>query len=148
MADENLEAVRRVCTEWERGDWASTADLFDPDLEVRFSSTSFPDGGTYHGGRAVLDAWERWLEVWDEFSMDFEDLIVRGERIVALNRLHGRGRESGASVRRRGRRGVRVRAGRHQAHGLLRPAGGSGGRGMIARYLPPRVQAAPRRTAR
>jgi ketosteroid isomerase-like protein len=98
MADENLEAVRRVCTEWERGDWASTAELFDPDLEVRFSSTSFPDGGTYRGGRAVLDAWERWLEVWDEFSMDFEDLIVRRERIVALNRLHGRGRESGASV--------------------------------------------------
>ena len=90
--------MQRVCAEWERGDWASTTELFDPDLEVRFSATSFPDGGVYRGGRAVLDAWGRWLEVWDEFSIDFEDLIVRGERIVALNTLHGRGSGSGASV--------------------------------------------------
>jgi ketosteroid isomerase-like protein len=94
----NLDAVRDVLADWERGDWASSAELFDPDLEVVFSTTSFPDAGTYHGGRAVLDAWGRWLEAWDEFSMEFDDVIARGERIVALNRLHGRGKESGVPV--------------------------------------------------
>jgi ketosteroid isomerase-like protein len=70
----------------------------DPELEVVFSTTSFPDAGTYRGGRAVLDAWGRWLEVWDDFSMEFQDVIDNGERIVALNRLHGRGKESGVPV--------------------------------------------------
>jgi ketosteroid isomerase-like protein len=98
MSRENVDAVRQVCADWERGNWASAAELFDPELEVEFSTTSFPDAGTYRGGRAVLDAWRRWLEVWDDFRMDLEDLIDNGERIVALNRLHGRGKESGVPV--------------------------------------------------
>jgi ketosteroid isomerase-like protein len=98
VSQESLEAVREVLADWERGDWASSAERFDPDLEVVFSATSFPDAGTYRGGRAVLDAWGRWLEAWDEFSMEFDDVLGRGERIVALNRLHGRGKESGVPV--------------------------------------------------
>jgi ketosteroid isomerase-like protein len=98
MSRENVEAVRRVCADWERGDWASSAELFDSDLEVEFSTGSFPDAGTYRGGRAVLDAWGRWLEAWDDFAMQLEDLVGDGTRIVALNRLHGRGKESGVPV--------------------------------------------------
>src|ERR687896_131196 len=100
MSRENVDAVRQVCADWERWNWASAAELFDAELEVEFSTTSFSDAGTYRGGRAVLDAWRRWLEVWDDFRMDLEDLIDNGERIVALNRLHGRGKESGVPVAR------------------------------------------------
>jgi ketosteroid isomerase-like protein len=100
MADENVEAVRRVCAHWERGDWAGPDEVFDPNLEVVFATSSFPDPGTYRGGRTVLDAWRRWLEVWDDFSMTFEDLIDNGTLIVALNRLHGHGKESGVPVER------------------------------------------------
>jgi ketosteroid isomerase-like protein len=98
MSRENLDAVRQVCAQWERGEWSAGVGLIDPDVEVVFSTTSFPDAGTYRGGRAVLDAWRRWLEVWDDFSTEFEDVIDGGERIVALNHLHGRGKESGAPV--------------------------------------------------
>jgi ketosteroid isomerase-like protein len=100
MAEQEVEAVRRVCAHWERGDWAGPAELFDRDLEVIFSTTSFPDPGTYRGGRAVLDAWGRWLEAWDDFVIVFEELIDNGDRIVALNRLRGHGKESGVPVER------------------------------------------------
>jgi ketosteroid isomerase-like protein len=103
MAQENLDAVRQVCAYWEAGEWAAGEGLFDPELEVIFSTTSFPDAGTYRGGRGALDAWRRWLEAWGEFSTEFEDPIPAGkvegrERIVGLNRLRGRGKESGVAV--------------------------------------------------
>jgi ketosteroid isomerase-like protein len=100
MAKEDVEAVRRVCAHWERGDWAGPDELFDPNVEAVFSTTSFPDPGTYRGGRAVLDAWRRWLEAWDDFNMVFEDVVDNGERIVAFNRLRGHGKESGVPVER------------------------------------------------
>jgi hypothetical protein len=53
MSQESLEAVRQVCAEWEQGNWGGP-DLFDPEVEVVFSTTSFPDAGMYHGGRATL----------------------------------------------------------------------------------------------
>ena len=52
---ENVELVRRVYADWERGQWAASADLFDPGLEVVFSASAFPDAGTYRGG--AREAW-------------------------------------------------------------------------------------------
>jgi ketosteroid isomerase-like protein len=98
MSQENVDAVRQACAAWERGEWAASAELFDPDLEVVYSTSAFPDAGTYRGGRVALDAWRHWLEAWEEFSMEFVDVIEAGEEIVALNRLRGRGKESGATV--------------------------------------------------
>ena len=49
-------------------------------------------------GRETLDAWGRWLDAWEEFSLELEDVIEAGEEIVALQRLRGRGKESGVTV--------------------------------------------------
>src|SRR5262245_36881036 len=98
MSQENVEVVRHTCAAWERGDWAASAASFARDLEVVYSSGAFPDAGTYRGGSRALDAWSRWLEAWEEFSMEFVDVIDAGENIVAFNRIRGRGKESGASV--------------------------------------------------
>jgi len=98
MSRENVELVWRVNAYWQRGDWQAGAELFDPDLEVVFSTSSFPDPGTYRGGRVALAAWSRWLEAWEEFSMEVDEVIEVGERVVTLNRLRGRGKVSGATV--------------------------------------------------
>jgi ketosteroid isomerase-like protein len=99
MSQENVEAVRQVNASWERAEWAASAELFDPEMEVVFSTTAFPDPGTYRGGRTALDAWGRWLEAWEDFSIELEDVIEAGESIVVtLNRLRGRGKGSGVTV--------------------------------------------------
>jgi ketosteroid isomerase-like protein len=98
MPEENVAVVRDVCAAWERGDWAARVGRYDPDLEVVYSTSAFPDAGTYRGGRVALDAWNRWLDAWEEFSMELVDLIDADEEIIALTRLRGRGRESGATV--------------------------------------------------
>jgi ketosteroid isomerase-like protein len=98
MSEENVGTVRQLFAFWERGEWQASAELFDPDFEAVFSATAFPDPGTYRGARATLDAWRRWLEAWEEFSLELEQTIGAGERVVALNRLRGRGKASGIAV--------------------------------------------------
>jgi ketosteroid isomerase-like protein len=98
MSQENVDVVRRTCAAWERGDWAASAEFFADGVEVVYSSSAFPDSGTYRGGSMALHAWRRWLEAWEEFSMEFVKVIDVGENVVALNRLRGRGKESGATV--------------------------------------------------
>jgi ketosteroid isomerase-like protein len=98
MSRENVVAVRQLFDYWEKGEWQASAELFDPDFEAVFSATAFPDPGSYRGARSTLDAWRRWLEAWDEFSLELEDTIATGDRVVALNRLRGRGKASGVAV--------------------------------------------------
>jgi len=98
MTNENVETVRRLFAYWERGEWQASAELFDPDFEAEFSASAFPDPGTYRGARRTLDAWMRWLEAWDEFNLELEEVIGASGKVVALNRLRGRGKVSGVAV--------------------------------------------------
>ena len=98
MPEEDVKVVRQTCAAWERGEWAASAEFFAHGLEVVYSSSAFPDAGTYRGGSVALNAWSRWLEAWEEFSMEFVDVIDADENIVALIRLRGRGTGSGATV--------------------------------------------------
>jgi ketosteroid isomerase-like protein len=98
MSAENVEAVRRLFAYWERGDWAASADLFEDGFEAVFSVTAFPDPGSYRGADSTLAAWRSWLEVWDEFGLELEEVIDAGSRVVALNRLRGRGKASGIAI--------------------------------------------------
>ena len=98
MPSGNTEVVRRLFAYWERGEWQASADLFDPFFEAVFSARAFPDPGTYRGARRTLDAWRRWLEAWEEFGLELEDVVDAGRRVVALNRLRGRGKASGVAV--------------------------------------------------
>jgi len=98
MSRENVETVRSLFDYWEQGDWQASAELFDPEFVAVFSSGAFPDPGTYRGARRTLDAWRSWLEAWEEFSLELEDAIPVGDRVVVLNRLRGRGKASGIAV--------------------------------------------------
>ena len=98
MSQENVDTVRSLFDYWEQGDWQASAELFDPEFVAVFSSGAFPDPGTYRGARRTLDAWRSWLEAWEEFSLELEDAIPVGERVVVLNRLRGRGKASGIAV--------------------------------------------------
>jgi len=98
MSEGNVDTVRSLFDYWEQGEWQASAELFDPEFVAVYSSGAFPDPGTYRGARRTLDAWRSWLEAWEEFSLELEDAIPVGERVIVLNRLRGRGKASGIAV--------------------------------------------------
>jgi ketosteroid isomerase-like protein len=102
MSQENLEIARRAVElirpfdESFRGSRVGT-DLLDPALEVHDHDS--PDLGVLRGHAGFL----RWIDDWDamEWTLEPEEFIDAGERVVVLARLSARGRGSGVSLVRR-----------------------------------------------
>jgi ketosteroid isomerase-like protein len=89
----NLDLVRSIYADWERGDFSS-ADWADPEIEWTAVGGPEPSSGT---GVATLDAaWRDFLEAWGEYHSVAEAFRPLGiHRVLVLNRARARGRASG-----------------------------------------------------
>jgi uncharacterized protein len=97
MPESNVEIVRRAYEAWNRGDFEAAAELLDSEIEWQMPS-NIPDAGTYRGPEEVRRRLEEFLEVWDEFKVNVEELIDEGDRVIALIRYGGLGSGSGIDV--------------------------------------------------
>ena len=98
MSDENVEVARQVFELWARGDFESGREFFDDTCEVRFSTTSFLLSGTHRIGRDALRTWVDFTEAFETLETGIDKALDRGERVVALAWIRGRGRTSGVDV--------------------------------------------------
>ena len=98
MSEENVEVVRQLSEHWERGDWVTGRELFDHRCELVFSVSGFPDPGLYRYGRDSLRAWSGFVDAFDEFDAEVEEIVEAGELVVAFVRIRCRGRASGADI--------------------------------------------------
>src|SRR5271165_1241453 len=93
---ENLDLVRSICANWERGDFSSV-EWAHPEIEF-----VVPDGlnpaswtglaGLAEGFRGFLSAWEGLRSEADEFRE------IDHERVLVLTHLSGRGKTSGLEL--------------------------------------------------
>jgi ketosteroid isomerase-like protein len=96
VASTNVEFVRSIYADWERGDWSSAA-WADPEIE--FVGADGPDPRTVRGIDKVGEAWAEFLEMWEEYRVEAEEFLeVEGDRVLVLVRLLGRGKASGLEV--------------------------------------------------
>jgi ketosteroid isomerase-like protein len=72
MASANLELARRVCAEWERGDYTSY-DWADPEIE--FVLADGPDPGRWHGPAGMAEGWGTRLRAWEDFRQEAEEYL-------------------------------------------------------------------------
>ena len=97
MAEANVEALQRGYEALNRGDLSVVLELLDPDIEWHQPERS-PDAGT-HTGR---DSFERFLSSWidsfDGFQVEPEQVVERDDKLIAVVRQSGRGRASGILV--------------------------------------------------
>jgi ketosteroid isomerase-like protein len=90
---ENLDLVRSIYADWERGDFSS-ADWADPEIEFAF--VDGPEPGRWTGLQEMSARYGEWLNGWKDFRAEPEELIVvDSTRILALVHNSGRGRASG-----------------------------------------------------
>ena len=105
MSEENVEVVRRVFenaqTAYEHGYFQESlsveAGLLDPDFELVPAAELTTEH--YRG----YDGWERFMQNWTEgfnqWSFELEQLVDSGlDRVVAIARQRGIGKESGVPV--------------------------------------------------
>ena len=98
MSQENVEVVRQVYDCWNRGDFEAAVKMLDPRV-LWHGYSHLPEAGPREG----IDEVRRWAdafrEAWGEIQVRVERLIdVDDESVLALVRMMGRGRGSGAAV--------------------------------------------------
>jgi ketosteroid isomerase-like protein len=71
-----------------RGDAEAALDAFDP--EVDWDGRNFPDGVVGRGRQAVLDHTVHWASIWNDWTVELEDLTQVGpETVIAYIRERG-----------------------------------------------------------
>jgi uncharacterized protein len=98
MSQENVEVVERSIDALKRADVEALTDLIDEEVVVR--DHDIPDSGDYRGYTGLAQWFEDWGAAWAEWSVEPEEFIDAGDRVVAVLRLHARGLGSGVEVKR------------------------------------------------
>jgi len=91
----NLELVRSIYADWERGDFRSTAWV-DPSIELVV--TEGLDRDVLQGRDSAAQGWREWLSAWDGYRARADEYrVLDDERVLVLGRMSGRGRIGGVS---------------------------------------------------
>jgi ketosteroid isomerase-like protein len=101
-SEENLEVVRRAREAFNSRDLQALEEMSDPELEF-ISALAAVDAGEniYRGPQTWARYFARMDETWDDWQVeDFRTVDAGEDRVVAIFRLAGTGKSSGASVER------------------------------------------------
>lgn len=97
MSAQNVEVVRGIYEAIASGDVPAFLGALDPEVELR-SPESLPYGGTYRGPQEVGERYfGTFMQLFEEFRFEADELIDAGDRVIGIARLSGRARESGAT---------------------------------------------------
>jgi hypothetical protein len=94
---ENLDLVRSIYADWERGDFSADGWA---DSEIEYARLGWgPDDGVSMGLDGMASVFRSWLSAWTGWKLVAEDYLeVDRERVLVPYRFTGRGKTSGMEV--------------------------------------------------
>jgi ketosteroid isomerase-like protein len=94
MSQENVEIVRRIYEAWGQGDFRTRIGDLDEHV-VLVIQPDFPEFGVFLGLDGVRDYMRRFLDQWDQLTIQATHLRAVGDTVLAAIVQHGKGRASG-----------------------------------------------------
>ena len=96
-SDEVIAALREGYEALNRGDVSAVLELIDPELRWEEGGRS-PEAGNYSGRESFERYIRSWLDSFEDFRIEVEEIRDEGERLVVVARQSGRGRASGVPI--------------------------------------------------
>ena len=94
---EPLEKLKALYEEWGDGDYTGHAEFFHPEMTTETFGMGDPIRADSYEG--FVEVMRDWLSAWERpLRIEAEEFIQSGDRILALVRWKGRGKESGAEM--------------------------------------------------
>ena len=104
MSQKNVEIVRSIVADWERGDFTS-AEWADDKIE--FVLPDGPDPGSWTGIAAMGDAWGRRISTAESFRIEAEEFReLDDERVLVLTPVSGRSKTTRLDLGQMSRKGA------------------------------------------
>jgi ketosteroid isomerase-like protein len=97
VAEPNVNALKRGYAALNRGDLSVVLELLHPEIEWHEPAPS-PDAGTHRGRESFERFLRGWLESFEDFRVEPEQIVERGDVLIAVVRQSGKGRASGVGV--------------------------------------------------
>jgi ketosteroid isomerase-like protein len=94
MSQDNVDRLRAFCTRWGM-DQEPDFSLLDPD--VVFEDDILPDhaGEAYRGHEGMMRAIRTWLQPYERFTIELEDVVGSGDRLVSIHRFRATAQHTG-----------------------------------------------------
>jgi ketosteroid isomerase-like protein len=107
MASANLDLVRSIYAEWERGDFAPVAWAHP---EIEFVIADGPSPGSWTGVARMAEAWRDVLNAWEGYRIETDEYreLGDGQVLVLLRAVGGRGKVSGLELGLTGEKGANI----------------------------------------
>src|SRR5438128_1446251 len=97
MSLENVEIVRSLFGAWERGNFLTTADWADPEIE--WDIADGPTAGSWTGVAGMAASFRGMLGAWEDLRVYAEEYReLDEERVLVLTHNTARGKTSGLEV--------------------------------------------------
>jgi ketosteroid isomerase-like protein len=97
MSEENVDIVRRVLAEWQKGNFA-VADAFDPHVRVVWAEPIFAQQAKTLGIRETTRNMQELLAAYEHVTASAERIIDAGDTIVVVAMWRAHGRASGVEL--------------------------------------------------
>ena len=108
---DDIELTRATFEMFNRGDIEAVLERLAPDVEI-YTDPGLPNSGSFQGRDGALVWFKRWLEAWESFSIEPEEVIPVGDSLVICVLQQGRGAGSGLDVTMRAAYVVTIRDGK------------------------------------
>jgi len=93
----NLDLVRSIFADWERGDFFSSASWAHPEIE--YVVVGGPEPGRWTGLAGMAASFRNFLTSWDDFRIEPEEYrALDDERVLVLDCYSGHGKTSGVEL--------------------------------------------------